>query len=442
MALTNTPEANVFSDQSGVFAHMLGQRWIDVKVLHRSCIYSQRMRILIVGGGLGGMMLAASLEQRGLHYDLIEQSPEKHDQGYSLGVWCNSQNLFQSLGLQGPFDKLGTKIHIYDICDSSGRQLRAFRFDPFYSRYGMAYTQVNRRQLRDLLSSKTDPTRISFNTKLVAMNQSPAHVEVTLSDGPVKRYDLVIGADGVHSLVRDLAFGKSLQTFTGWRGWYVWIDKRFGKRAGMTEFLGPGRCLGIFDDGDRALAIFFATCVPAAPDDPADRVALLKELFKSELAHLPGALDTIRGDEVMSTDLASVRMKRWIHNRAILLGDAAHAFEPHTGLGASMAMEDAYVLANEIALVSSGYPIAEALNNYQRMRQQRVAIAQRLNWKIRTFAFIRTGMMRSIANLLIPHMPENLFTRSYFKLFDQTELTCGKAGTQRVSDSQFVAKQI
>jgi 2-polyprenyl-6-methoxyphenol hydroxylase-like FAD-dependent oxidoreductase len=139
---------------------------------------------------------------------------------------------------------------------------------------------------------------------------------------------------------------------------------------------------------------------------------------------------------VMSTDLASVQMKRWIQNRAVLLGDAAHAFEPHTGLGASMAMEDAYVLANEIALVTSQYPLTTALNNYQRLRQQRVAVAQRLNWKIRTFAFIRTKTMRSIANFLIPPMPQSLFTHSYFKLFDETEAKCNL-----VAKCQFVAKQ-
>jgi 2-polyprenyl-6-methoxyphenol hydroxylase-like FAD-dependent oxidoreductase len=385
------------------------------------------MKILIVGGGLGGMMLAAVLEQRGVSYDLIEQSDKETDQGYSLGVWCNSRGLFENLGLINEFDHLGTRIHTYDIRDHSGRLLKAFRFDPFYRRYGMAYTQVNRQQLRQLLSSRVDPKRVSYNTTFSAFNQSPDHAEVELSEGRTKQYDLVVGADGVHSHVRDLAFGKSLQTFTGWRAWYVWIDARFRKPAGMTEFVGPGRCLGIFDDGDRALAIFFAAHPPKTPDDPAGRIALLKHIFQNELASLPGALDTARDDEVMSTDLAVVRIKRWVKGRVVLLGDAAHAFEPHTGLGASMAMEDAYVLANEVALASRTYPLEQALRNYETIRQERVAVALHLNWKIRTFAFIRSKPMRSIVNLLIPRMPENLFTKSYFKLFDRSERVHGNA---------------
>jgi 2-polyprenyl-6-methoxyphenol hydroxylase-like FAD-dependent oxidoreductase len=397
------------------------------------------MRILIVGGGLGGMMLAAALQQHGLDYELIEQSPEHHDQGFSLGVWCNTRRLFQNLGMQNQFNRLGTPIHTYDICDGSGRLLKAFRFDPFYLRYGMAYTQVNRRELRQLLLTRVDPNRVSFNTSLLAITQSPGNTEAKLSDGRSKQYELIVGADGVHSFVRELAFGKSLQTFTGWRAWYVWIDKRFRKPAGMTEFLGLGRCLGIFDDGDRALAIFFASCPPSTADDPAPRVALLKNLFHEELECLSGALDAVREDEVMSTDLATVGMKRWVKGNVVLLGDAAHAFEPHTGLGASMAMEDAYVLAEKIARVSSDYPLALALRNYEMLRKQRVAIAQRLNWKIHTFAFIRSPWARSIANLVIPCMPQQPFTRSYFDLFDEDDVLDSKTGENARPRSHSVA---
>jgi 2-polyprenyl-6-methoxyphenol hydroxylase-like FAD-dependent oxidoreductase len=398
------------------------------------------MKILIVGGGLGGMMLAASLEQRGLDYHLIEQSPEEKDQGYSLGVWCNTRRLFQKFGLEKQFDELGMKIHTYDICDCSGRVLKNFRFDSFYARYGMAYTQVNRRQLRQLLQLKTHPDRISFATKLLGLKQFPDYVDVSFSNGQTKQYDVVVGADGVHSLVREHAFGKSLQNFTGWRAWYVWIDKRF-RTAGMTEFLGPGRCVGIFDDGDRLLAIFFATCDPRESDDPSSRLAHLKKIFHHELATMPGALDGVSDDDVMSTDLASIHMKRWVQGRVVLLGDAAHAFEPHTGLGASMAMEDADALANELARFSTDAQLTAALNNFQNKRQKRVAIAQRLNRRIRMFAFIKSKPMRSLANLLIPHIPQGLYTKEYFTLFDHHGAECDKEGLLNPVPSQVVTNQ-
>jgi 2-polyprenyl-6-methoxyphenol hydroxylase-like FAD-dependent oxidoreductase len=260
-----------------------------------------------------------------------------------------------------------------------------------------------------------------------------------MSDGTTRRYDLIVGADGVHSHVRDLVFGNSLQTFTGWRAWYIWIDKRFRTPAGMTEYLAPGRCLGIFDDGDRALAIFFAACPPDTPDDPTARIALLKNLFQNELRSLPGALDTTRDDEVMSTDLASVRLKRWVKGRVVLLGDAAHAFEPHTGLGASMAMEDAHVLAKEISGVSRDYSVDQALGNYEKKRQERVVVALHLNRKIRTLAFLRPKPMRALANLLIPCVPERLFTKSYFELFDQNELGDGNAEETHFGSSESTA---
>jgi hypothetical protein len=112
-------------------------------------------------------------------------------------------------------------------------------------------------------------------------------------------------------------------------------------------------------------------------------------LFAPELSCMPGALDGIGEDAIMVTDLASVQLTHWVRRRVVLLGDAAHAFEPHTGLGASMAMEDA-----------------------------RVALAQKLTRKIRSLAFIKSKAMRFAANRIIPFLPERLFLHDYFTLLD------------------------
>jgi 2-polyprenyl-6-methoxyphenol hydroxylase-like FAD-dependent oxidoreductase len=394
------------------------------------------MKILIVGGGLGGMMLAAFLEKFRLDYQLIEQSPENAAQGFSLGVWCNTRNLFTALGLQKEFDSIGTPIHSYDILTSKGRPLRKLNFTDFYHRYGMAYTQANRHELRALLQSQTDPNRLHFQTILHSIAPQGDRTAITLSNGQTKTCDLVVGADGVYSTVRHAAFGPSLHTHTGWRAWYVWIDQSFCPRNGMVEYLGPGRCVGLFADGPQTLAIFFAACDPAAPDHPDQRVSTLKTLFPDELKNMPGALDEIPPRQIMTTNLAIVRLPKFTRNRIVLIGDAAHAFEPHTGLGASMAMEDAFVLATQLQHISVSLPLSTALMNFHNARKNRLTIALRLNNKIRTFAFIKSPAIRSIANAVIPFVPEQVFTKHYRELFNEH---CGKAERNSPTSRQFVA---
>lgn len=376
------------------------------------------MKILIVGAGLGGMMLAACLQRQGIDYQLIEKSPDGQQQGFSLGVWHNTRELFAHLQLEDSLDALGSRMHLYQVRDDSGRLLRSVTFAELYARYGMAYTQVNRTKLRQLIATKVDRTKISFGQKITAITQHPDRVDVTFADGSATTGDVLVGADGVHSFVRDCIFCRGLQKFFGWRAWYVGIDHRYQSRNGMVEFVGAGRCLSLFDDEDYCLAIFFA-CRKFGKG----KAALLKKLFHRELRQLPGCLDGISDDQIMATDLARVDRNDWVRDRVVLIGDAAHAVEPHTGMGGAMAMEDAYVLAEQLATAGN---IATALNTYQSLRIPRMKVIRRLTKGIGMFAFMRSAILRKTANLIIPHLPQSMYYSGYYRLLDESVVASGR----------------
>lgn len=393
------------------------------------------MRILIVGGGLGGMALAAFLQQRGLRFELLERAGDLSDQGFALGLWSNGRAVLQRLGVAEEFDAWGTPIGQYEIrgraIGPSERRLRTFSLEGFEERFGSGYVQVSRRRLHGMLAGRVDAARVRMGARFVGLQASADGVRVRwVSGGEAGRsaaavehedlYDVIVGADGVHSAVRAAAMEPGLERFTGWRSWYGWIDKSHVPSGTMVEHLGPGHCAALFDDahGERDLGVFFAA---QQPGRPAETPAAVRDIFAPAAAGLREALESAGQTVRLGADLASVRLGRWTAGGVALLGDAAHAFEPHNGLGASMAMEDADALAEQLDRAAGGQQVvAAALASYERLRRPRVALAQRISDRIRRLAFIERPLWRALGNLALPIVPTGWFERDFFPLFESS----------------------
>ena len=377
------------------------------------------MKILISGGGMGGIMLAALLEQRGIGCEIVERASDWNSQGYSLGVWSNTRTLFAELGMAAEFDSAGVRMRTYDLFDTTGRPLRSVRFDRFYERYGMAYTQVSRQALHSLALSRVERARIRHGVEIQSLSQAADKVEIRLSDGTAGAYDLIVGADGIGSTLRKTVFGPGHQRWIGWRAWYVFVPGRFVPEQGMVEYLGPGTCIALFDEGPRALGIFFSSRVIAHGSDATmPKLQKLKELFPISRGVLSGIFDGADEASITETALSRVTLRDWTKGRVALIGDAAHGFEPHTGLGGGMAMEDASSLAHALSKVPRSCTLAEALSEYQRIRNGRQAIASRLTSRIRKLSFVKTAPARMVANLIVGRAPDSWFLRDYFRLLD------------------------
>ena len=238
-------------------------------------------------------------------------------------------------------------------------------------------------------------------------------VTVVFTNGQTEEYDLVVGADGIHSKVRDFCFLDKVMTTTKWRVWWMWVDNKYKTEAAVSEYIEPGEFISLFDSGEKTLAIVAGLSNGVLWDDPKGRVERLKKTFKDETALVPGIFESLKDEEINPADLVHICLRTWVHNRVVVLGDAAHGFEPHAGIGGSMALEDGYVLAGELLQVSETYPLSKALHNYESKRKKRVKIARRLTHKMRAWALIRSRLLRKFVNLLVPYFPERYFVRDY-----------------------------
>lgn len=200
--------------------------------------------------------------------------------------------------------------------------------------------------------------------------------------------------------------------------WYTWIDNTYKQNATVTEYIEAGEFIGVFDVGAKTLAVLIAPAKHTVWDDPKDRLNRLSTVFKDETV-LAGFLENLKAKDIVPTNLSHVRLHKMVKKHAALIGDAAHGFEPHAGLGASMAMEDGYVLAGELMRVSDTYSLATALTQYEKVRKCRVATARSLTNRMRGWAFIKSKWMRKCVNFFIPYVPQNFFTKQYHKLLKE-----------------------
>ena len=373
------------------------------------------LKILIVGAGLGGLALAGFLDNCEIEYSIIEKCAEWRHEGFALGLWNNGRHILRKLGLAHWVDENEIAFQSVVVCDGKGNKLRSYNLAHFYTEFSMAYSHIRRADLHQWLLGRAARS-VRMGISLTSLHEYEDAVRVQLSDGTEERFDLVVGADGVHSTVRSCCFQKALEWYTDWRAWYVGVDRSFARPRVVSQYVAPHECIAVFDEGDKALVVLIAKADHAIWDDAQLRVDRLKLLFKEEPALIPQCLSKAIAEEICPTDLIEISLKHWHTPRVVLLGDAAHGFEPFGGLGGSMALEDAYVLSAQLSKMSKGdrKELSLALDRYETIRKRRVQDARKLTRRMQCWATIESPFWREVVNQLAPIVPESWITRGYF----------------------------
>ncbi len=375
------------------------------------------MNVLIVGGGIAGVSLAAFLEECGIEYDIVEKAPDFKHQGFLIILWDNGRDILRKLRLDERFDALGSRVQKYSIRDGAGTVLRDYSLASLYSEFGGAITIIGRTELHALISSRVQASRIRMNSTITSLKEGGDKVAATFLDGSTKEYDVVVGADGVHSSIRNLLFQKDVESYTNWRAWYVWINNSFSIPSTAVEYLEANEFIVTFSAGHKTLATMIAPAAHTEWDTKEGRVERLKRTFKDESHIVPSALEAIPDADVLPTDIVNVEMRGFVTNRVALIGDAAHSFGPMAGLGTSMALEDAYVLAAELEKAHQGLQShADALSAYEARRRPRVHIARSVSDKLWNMELTKSPLFMRLVKFFAPYTPDSLLLRDFRKL--------------------------
>jgi 2-polyprenyl-6-methoxyphenol hydroxylase-like FAD-dependent oxidoreductase len=310
-------------------------------------------RILVIGGGIGGLTAAIALRREHFQVDLVERDPTWSVYGVGIIQQSNVVRAMDQLGLLDEYLHAGLGFDQVEIYIPTGQKVASVP-SPQLVPGRPANVGIGRRALQKVLADNAigAGTRVRLGVTATALEDDGAGVDVTFSDGGSGRYDAVVAADGIYSATRQHLFPDAPEPeFTG-QGVWRYNFARPADLTGLSVFNGPTG-IGLVPMSDQWMYMFVATPEPGNPRYPHDRLAAT---MRDKLADVPApqiralAAQITDNDEVVFRPLETFFLDGpWHRGRVVLLGDAVHATTPHLGQGAGMAIEDAIVLAEELA---------------------------------------------------------------------------------------------
>ena len=328
--------------------------------------------VLICGAGISGPTLAFWLQAAGFRPTLVENAPALRTGGYVIDFWGLGYDIADRLGLASDIERVGYHMRELQIVNDRGKRVAGFGTRVFRDLTGGRFVTLGRSDLSRLLFEKIKrTTEVIFGNEIIGLQENADGVQVRFKYGGERQFDLVIGADGLHSTVRKLVFGPQ-QLFEKHLGYIVAAFEVSGYRPRDEDvyviYSEPGRMVARFalhDDRTLFLFVFVADVGSTkAMTDLSAQKAVLRERFGTdrwECLRILGELD--RTQDLYFDRVSQIKMKRWSKGRVALVGDAAFCVSLMAGQGSALAMTAAYVLAGEI--VKGGGRHDEAFTKYE-----------------------------------------------------------------------------
>jgi len=362
--------------------------------------------VLISGGGIAGSALAFWLAAGEFRPTLIERAPRLRTGGYVIDFWGLGYGIAERMGLEEDINRLGYHVREVRFVNDRGKRVAGFGTDVFTELTAGRFVTLGRSDLSRLLFEKIkDTTEVIFDDEILGLQEHPAGVRVNFKHGGERAFDLVIGADGLHSGVRRLAFGPQ-QQFEKKLGYAVAAfevaDYRPRDEDVYLMYGQPGRMLGRFTLHDNRTLFLF---VFAAGNDPVPTTldmqkAMLREIYGDGKWECPRILDKLDGiDDLYFDSVSQIRMNRWSQGRIALTGDAAFCVSLLAGQGSALAMISAYVLAGELFKAEGRYQ--EAFRTYESFLRDYIHTKQQGAERFATAFAPRTQLGRFVRNLVI-----------------------------------------
>ncbi|HZE39164.1 MAG TPA: FAD-dependent monooxygenase [Stackebrandtia sp.] len=325
------------------------------------------MRVIICGAGIAGLALAHKLAATGAEIVVLERARAPREQGYMIDFYGPGYDAIEAMGLLPQLEKVAYPLSGAVLIDERGRESVGIEPPQFANTPLLNLMRPDlERVLRESLPSRVE---VRYASSPRAVEDHGESVRVTLDDGTIVDGDLFVGADGIHSTVRRLVFGRESQ-FLRYLGFHTaafifdspTIHRSVADRACLTDSIDAQ--MGFYGLRDGRVAAF-AVHRDDNPELPDDARAAVRDTYGRLGWVIPEAIDACPPSDQMYYDqVAQTVMPRWTKGRVVLLGDAAYAVSLLAGLGASLAVAGAFVLADRLARNTS---VDTALAEYERL---------------------------------------------------------------------------
>lgn len=343
------------------------------------------VQIAVIGAGLGGLTAAGFLQRAGFSVHVYEQAPAFSRIGAGIILSANAMKVLRRLGIEHALIETGIKpdCFISRAWDTGETMYEIYFDDVSEQRYGGPYLNIHRGDLHDILARAVFPGTINFDHQLVGLEQAGDSNRLVFANGTAVQADLVIGADGIRSKVREVLLGEEPPRFANAVAHRaIFPSWRLGgfRIPDCTKWWGPDRhALPYFMTSKRD-EIYVIGVVPAvewncnAASMPSSREAFMADFagFHQDFQRVLESTEEVTVWPIFDRE----RDDRWSGHRIVLLGDACHPVRPYMAAGGAMAIEDGVILSR--CLETFDDP-AEAFRWYTATRIPRVAEIQRIS---------------------------------------------------------------
>ena len=342
------------------------------------------LNVAIIGAGMGGLATAAALRKVGIDVTVYEQARQFARLGAGIQVGCNAMKVLRGLGLEPRMRKQSFYPRSWNNRDWRTGEVK---FDMIFgesaeAKFGAPYLLAHRGDLHAALASAVPDECVKLNHKLVGLDETSDGVRLSFADGATTTADAVVGADGVHSVVRDILFDTAPVQYTGriaYRTTYPAALLNGEKIDDCTKWWGEDRHIVIYYVKPDRSEIYLVTSQP----EPEFRIESwsakgdVRELrkafagFDRQVEQVLAACPDVHKWAIVDRE----SLERWTDGKVTLLGDACHPMTPYMAQGAAMAIEDAAVLSRCLDGVDRD-GIADAFRRFEATRKERTSRVQ------------------------------------------------------------------
>ncbi|MEX6687465.1 FAD-dependent monooxygenase [Danxiaibacter flavus] len=378
------------------------------------------MKALIIGGGIGGLTTAIALKQRGISFEVYEAAEEIKAVGAGIWLGANAMNMFEKLGVAEKIKASSVCLKKAYIKDYKGNILQTIDNEALLDKYGHTSQAIHRSTLQKILAEEMG-NAIQLNKRCVSVEQNKDGVKVCFADGTTAAGDLLVGADGIRSVIREQYVTNAFYRYSGQTCWRATVNMQLPENeineAAEVWGYSSGLRASYSQVGENQVYFWYTKAMPEGNQlSNGDALALIKKDLKHFYGNMNVVVDNIDPAMLIKSDLYDFRpIDKWFNGRIVLIGDAAHATTPNLGQGASQAIEDAWVLAGCLKVNQT---ITGAFEQYQHLRMKRAKKIVKTSYQIARATNFKSGFARALRNFLIKNTPASITQKQFEMLYN------------------------
>jgi FAD-dependent urate hydroxylase len=334
------------------------------------------LKAIIIGAGIGGLTTAIALKRAGYQIEVYDRVKELRPVGAGISLWSNGVKVMNALGLGDEIHKIGGEMNRMTYLSKENELLNDIDLQPLIDQVGQRPYPVSRSELQSMLLEQLGKEHVTLETKCIGVKEEENQVTAIFEDGSTATGDVLIGADGVRSVLRNYVTQQQPEPryadYVNWNG-LVDASPELADKHSWVIYVGDGKRASMMPvGGDRFYYFFGVPMEKGTVVEPQERREELAGLFQGwpePVQNLIQKLNPLETNRLEIHDLDP--LEKLARGRVVLVGDAGHATTPTLGQGGCQAMEDAEILCRY--LVTTNISVEDALQRYESARKERTA---------------------------------------------------------------------